>query len=118
MLTGYRLRAFEPRDWAALESLHQSRGFKFDLPPTLAEAFVVEDEATGEVVQVYGGRETREEYVWMKPDWATPRLRLTAFEEANRTMVQVLKDKGIPDAFVFVEPSLLPAFGRRLEKLD
>jgi hypothetical protein len=117
MLTGYRIRAFEPRDWTDLQRLHQERGFKFDIPPRLAEAIVVEDEATGQVVQIYAGRETREEYCWLDPGWATPRMRLAAFEEANALMQKVLKQKEIADSFVFVEPSLMPAFGRRLKKL-
>ena len=117
IITGYRIRAFEPRDWADLQRLHEQRGFRFDLPPRLSEAIVVEDEATGQVVQVYGNRETRECYVWMSPSWGNPRLRLAAFEEANAVMQRVLREKEIADGFVFVEPSLMPAFGRRLVNL-
>lgn len=117
MLTGWRVRPFEPRDWASLQRLHDQRGFKFDVPSSLAEALIVENESE-EVVQVFGTKETREAIVWVDQNWATPGMRFAAFKDGEKLLHQAVKQKGVEEVFVFVEPSLMPAFGRRLEKLS
>ena len=110
----YRLRPFEVSDWEAVRKLHEKRGFDFVIPSNLAEAVVIEDEETGQVVQVVATRETREAYCWVDPDWSTPRWRWDALTQAHEAIRQQLVYKGIEDAHVWLEPSVEKGFGGKL----
>lgn len=112
----YRLRPFTQADWPILEQMHASRGFDFELPKRLEEHVVVEDEETGEVVQIMATRETREAYVWMNPNWKTPSLRWKAFAECHNTLVAEMFKKGIRDVHIWIHPSIEKSFGRRLSR--
>ncbi len=77
---------------------------------------VVEDEATGQAVQFIGTRATREAYIWMDPEWATPAWRFDAFKQGHEVLRQELVRKGIDDVWVWLSPEIAKSFGRRLVK--
>lgn len=110
----YRLRPFRASDWESVRKLHEQRGFDFAIPKSLAEAAVIEDEETGQVVQIVATRETREVYLWLDPDWATPRWRWDAFTQAHEVLRLQLLQKGVEDVHVWLEPSIEKGFGRKL----
>lgn len=110
----YRLRPFEASDWESVRQIQAKRGYNFVTPERLAEAIVAEDEETGQVVGVLATRETREAYLWLDPDWATPRWRWDVFQQSHEAIRQQLAQKGVEDAHVWLEPSIEKGFGNKL----
>ena len=112
----FYLRPSKASDYNDLVRLHKARGAKFPLPSKLSEVVVACDEQTDAVIGIVGSRETREEYLWIDPTWATPRWRWEMFYAAHEDMRHQLEEKGVEDVFVFLEPSTGTAFGRHLER--
>lgn len=77
-------------------------------------AFVVEED--GKVVGFAGAQLEAQIFGLFDPSWGVPGERMRVFAELHRPIAKKLKNMGVREAYVALDPKF-PAFGRRLMSL-
>lgn len=113
------IREYRPSDEPILRALHEAQGHPYPFPDLGHPQFVGIMVATDEddtPVQAIAARKTVEVYFLGDPNWRTPAWRLQVFAQLHGAIHKLVYAQGFTDALAFVPPSVVKAFGRRLER--
>ena len=114
-----KIRAYQPSDFSALESMFRQQGFEYELPdfdsPLFMSKAVLEDDRP---VMAIASRLTAEEYFLMDRNWGTPEQKWQAFLHLHEAARKDLYSKGLEDCYCWLPPQVEKSFGRRLMRLD
>lgn len=111
------IRAYEPKDLAALKRIHAAQGFSYELPDLSNPLHFIKlvDERDGKIVQAAFAHLTAEIYFLLDPKWATPQERHLAFLEVmDEGKKQAWHPGGLDSLHAFLPPEIERSFGKRL----
>jgi hypothetical protein len=113
------IRPYTPADLAEIRGLHTRLGFDYKMPDLNSPLFVcktvVEHELEIKMAAVL--KIQAEAYLWLDPEWGTPRERWMSLQLLHENMRAEADSMGIEEVMCCIPPELEARFAKRLKSM-